>query len=452
MLRRKHMETTLTEDRCTLTTTRTHATCFGVALLFLTLLGTAAQAAVLTVGQAGTPCVSSKYSTIGAAVAAASPGDTIAICPALYPEQLIITKPLKLVGITNTVSSTSTGAYGINRVLIQPALVDLQNLSYVSVITVKNTSRGDAREPGGRCEQQHRQRVQPYPVCRSLFNSSGKVDASAISGAELHDVTTCSGLFGNGFGVLVDSDGTLPGPFKVTIADNSIHDYEQDGIYVLGPGAGISPAVVNVDITANSISGIGPGSGTLQFGVFLNGAAGSIRDNHISEGTCGMLAVTDCVNLRSEGVTLRSVQAGTEVDGNVITNAQSGIFINGVVQASITNNVISNIDGYDGIDVEGLTNSQIQGNRIFNALPITNESCGVYEFSGTGDSGNTITGNAVNDAYCGVGYVTADAVESGIYLNTLYTTFNTDLNPDGLPPAEPGQSTSGAAVRVRSSH
>jgi len=64
----------------------------------------------------------------------------------------------------------------------------------------------------------------------------------------------------------------------------------------------------------------------------------------------------------------------------------------------------------------------------------------VYEVSGTGDMGNTIADNSVNDAYCGVGYVTVDAVESGTYFNTLYTSFNTDLNPSGLPLMEPGQS------------
>jgi nitrous oxidase accessory protein NosD len=446
------MQNTFIEAGCALRTIRKHATNIGVALWVSTLLGTAAQAAVLTVGQAGTPCVNPKYSTIGAAVAAASPGDTIAICPALYQEQLTIGKPLTLVGTTNSVSSSETGPYGIDRVYIQPALTASQGSSYVSVITVMNTSGVTIENLAIDASNNTVSGCSPTLSDVYFLNASGKVAVSALSGAELPDVTTCSGLFGNGFGVLVDTDGTRPGPFNVTIEQNSIHDYEQDGIYVVGPGAGLSPAVVNVNITANSISGIGPGSGTLQFGVFLNGAAGEIKGNHISEGTCGTLAFTDCVNLRSEGVTLRSVQAGTVVDGNVITNAQSGIFINGVVQASITNNVISNIEGYDGIDVEGLTNSQIQGNKIFNALPIDNYSCGVYEFSGTGDMGNTIANNAVNDAYCGVGYVTADAVESGTYVDTLYTTYNTDLSPDGLPPVEPGQPAPKTAVRVRSSH
>ena len=53
-------------------------------------------------GKPNSPCPNAQYSTIAVAITAASPGDEIDICPAVYPEQLIITKPLKLVGITKT--------------------------------------------------------------------------------------------------------------------------------------------------------------------------------------------------------------------------------------------------------------------------------------------------------------------------------------------------------------
>jgi hypothetical protein len=100
---------------------------------------------------------------------------------------------------------------------------------------------------------------------------------------------------------------------------------------------------------------------------------------------------------------------GTDKNGqhNVITNAQSGIFINGANDARITANLISNIDVYDGIDIQGtasglFTNSRIDGNTIFNVvvLSIANESCGIAEFTGTFVSGNTISHTTVNDAYC----------------------------------------------------
>jgi hypothetical protein len=415
------------------------------ALPFLGMAYITGQAqTVLTVGQPGTPCPSAQYATIGAAVAAAAPGDTIAICPALYPEQLIVAMPLTLVGL-DVVTASKEGKYGVNRVLIQPTLTDLQSLPYEAVITVMNTSGVTIRNLAIDASLNSVSGCSPTLADVAFFNSSGAVETSALSGAELQDVSTCSGLFGNGFGVLVDNDGRLPGPCNVSVSQNSIHDYEQDGIYVLGPGSGVSSAVVNVTIAGNSISGVGPASGTLQFGVFLNGAVGYITGNRISEGLCGPLTLSDCYNLRSEGITLRSVGAGTVVDGNIINNVQSGIFINGVTQAKITNNVIGNVEGLDGMDIEGLTGSLIDGNLIFNAFPVSNESCGIWEYSGTGDAGNTISNTTVNDAYCGVEYVTADTVKPGTYFNTLYTTFNGDLNPNGLPPTEPGQPSAGPA-------
>jgi hypothetical protein len=56
----------------------------------LTLGGGTAQAAVLTVGN-GPSCFGT-YATINAAIAAASPGDTIEVCPGLYVEQVNVYK------------------------------------------------------------------------------------------------------------------------------------------------------------------------------------------------------------------------------------------------------------------------------------------------------------------------------------------------------------------------
>ena len=90
----------------------------------------AALAATLTVGKPNTPCPNAKYTTIADAIKAAASGDVIEICPALYPEQLAIDKPLILRGIT---------VQGINRVLIQPSPVVAAG-SAAAVITVANTT------------------------------------------------------------------------------------------------------------------------------------------------------------------------------------------------------------------------------------------------------------------------------------------------------------------------
>jgi hypothetical protein len=274
-----------------------------------------------------------------------------------------------------------------------------------------------------------------------FYNSSGKLLNSTISGAQLGNPQSCTTLFpGNGFGVQVDTATGQTGPFSVSISGNSIHDFNRDGVLVNG-------SRITAEISGNAISGVGPSTGYNQFGVFIaNGAVGHVNHNTISQGNCGSIAFLACVSVRSEGVVFRSAGDTSVVDSNVISNVQSGIFLNGANNVQITNNVIMNIDALDGIDIQGsaagyFTNSVISGNTISHVFPISSyasvnfASCGINEYSGTGVAMNILVDNIVNDAYCGVAYVTADQVFSGTYMNVLYATLNEDLYPTAFPPA-----------------
>jgi hypothetical protein len=413
--------------------TQTHV---GLALLFLVTFGATSSGKTLIVGQPGTPCPNAQYTTITDAVKVANAGDVVAICPALYPEQLIITMPLTLRGLT---------VDGVGRVLLQPSLVaGFGGLPFEAVIAVTNTH--DVTVENLAIDASKNTVVGCAGATLAgihYYNASGRVENNAIFGAEVADPQSCGLLPASGFGVQVDAD--QPGPFCVSVKDNSIHDYTRNGVYVTGAG-------VTARIENNTISGVGPAVGTFQFGVFvLNGAVGLISRNVISEGLCGTLSLTDCISLRSEGVTLRAVGDGTEVSNNVITNAQSGIFINGVNHIRVTDNLIGNIEGADGIDMQGTSNSLIDANTIFNAGPVSaaprgsgfvNISCGVLEAPGAGTAGgleedNQISHTTVNDAYCGVGHVATTHVESGKYSNTLYTVLASDSTSFPPPPVEP---------------
>jgi nitrous oxidase accessory protein NosD len=68
-----------------------------------------------TAGAAGTSCATAAYSTINAAVAAASKGDTVVACAGTYTEDVVIQIPLTLIGESATINAagltgTSTGA------------------------------------------------------------------------------------------------------------------------------------------------------------------------------------------------------------------------------------------------------------------------------------------------------------------------------------------------------
>jgi nitrous oxidase accessory protein NosD len=401
-----------------------------LTLLFLAVACATSSAATRVVGKPNTACPHAQYTTITAAVNAADPGDVIEICPALYPEQLIISKPLTLRGIATHVNLTQflPCCNLVDRILLQPALTDLQALPFESVITVMNAEDVTIDNLAIDASQNTVASCDIALSAVHFFNASGRLKNSAIFGAQLPNPQNCATFFGNGFGVVVDS--TEPGPFHVQIRDNSIHDYQRDGIEASNAG-------VKVEVEGNSISGLGPASGVNQFGIFLlNGAVGEVEGNVITEGLCGTLSITDCVSLRSEGVVLRSVGDGVVVDHNVINHVQSGIFLNGVNRARISNNLIGNIDALDGIDMQGTSNSVVDGNTIFNATPLDNLSEGVFEADDGVEAKNVISNNTVNDAYCGVVFVSTSRVSGGRYFNVLYPELLSNGQP-GPPPTEP---------------
>lgn len=396
-------------------------------LLFLVACCGLSHAAILIVGPAG--CPNAAYATIGAAISAASAGDEIDICPGTYPEQLVIIHPVTLRGLSEN---------GINRVLLQPTtMYNVGTFSFQAVISVVNT-QGVVID--GLAIDASLNTVTGCTVTLAgvhFYNSSGAVVNNAISGAQLPNPQSCTTLFpGNGFGIQVDTATGQTGPFSVSISGNSIHDFNRDGILVNGAG-------ITADISGNTISGVGPSTGYNQFGVFIAlGAVGHVTHNTFSQGNCGSIALPACVVVRSEGVVFRAAGDGSVVDSNFIANVQSGIFLNGANNVQITNNVIMNVDAMDGIDIQGsaagyFTNSVISGNTISHVFPISGHSCGIWEYSGTGVAMNLILNNTINDTYCGVAYVTADQVYSGVYTNVLYATLNRDLYPVFPPAVEP---------------
>jgi hypothetical protein len=282
-------------------------------------------------------------------------------------------------------------------------------------------------------------------------NASGTVDSVSISGARLSNPRSCATLFpGNGFGIQIDQDSGSTASQRVSVFNSSIQDFTRNGILAAGSGE-------TVDLESNVIAGIGPASGTFQFGVFLaNGATGVIAGNTITQGTCGALSIDDCFGVRSEGVVLRSAGDGVVIAGNTISNVQSGVFVNGAKNVRVTGNAINNVDALSAIHIQGSISGAYLGNRIVHVGPITadssinEEGCGINSVSGAGNSANTIRGNLVNDAYCGVAYVTGDRVQDNIYLNTLYETLNGDNYPDAFPPAvEPGQAALAPQYRIQ---
>jgi hypothetical protein len=191
------------------------------------------RANTLIVGQAGTPCPNRQYNTIGAAISAAQSGDTVQICPALYPEQLLITKPLTIQGITQQ---------GVGRVLIEPpTLTDTVlpapagDLGFMAVISVVNTTGVSIANLAIDASKNTVAGCTPGLAGIHFFNASGSVEGNAISGTALNPQTGCTTLFpGNGAGVQADQNDT--NSHQIIVLNNSIHDFGRNGVLVSGAG------------------------------------------------------------------------------------------------------------------------------------------------------------------------------------------------------------------------
>jgi hypothetical protein len=402
---------------------RTMLTSFVILCLAM-VLGTAAAAEsgfaqparLVSVNQ--NICPTATYTSIQSAVDASAPGDTINVCPGLYDEQLVISKPLTIRGVA---------VNHLDRALIQPSAPVPDSSDNLAVVTVQNTDDVHLENMAVDASKNTVSSCAPILSAVHFFNAGGEVEHDAISGAKITNPAGCATLFGNGFGVLLESTGA--GPLRVSVEDSSIHDYSKEGVRGIGNG-------LTARVKGNVISGVGPAGGFFfQFGIFvLNGAVAQITGNQITEGDCGALSLTDCINARSEGVVLRAVGDGSVVEQNVITRAQAGIFVNFANKAQIRHNLIANITGLDGIDAQGMSNSVLDGNTIFNATPVANQSCGIFESPGPGTAGgieadNKIVNTLVNDAFCGVAYVPTSSVKSGQYYNVMYTAFRSDQGP-----------------------
>jgi hypothetical protein len=406
----------------------------AVAVSFCSILfGSAAWGKTLTVGKPNTPCPTPGYTTITDAINAAASGDTIEVCPALYPEQLTIMKPITIRGI---------GQSGVGRVLIQPTGISPDiSLTYASVIMVLYTQNVSLVNLTVDASANKISGCSPLLSGIHFYDSSGTVDSVTTTGTSLGNQTSCTTLFpGNGFGVEIDQDSTSKAAYSVEVRNSSISDFSRSGILAMGAG-------ITVNIQNNWIAGMGPSTGVNQFGVFLaNGTVGRVSGNTITQGNCGSIAILDCFNLRSEGVVLRSVGDGVVVENNTINNVQAGVFVNGANKAVVTGNSVANVDALSAIHIQGGTSGLYENNRILHVGPLTTdtafdeEGCGINDVSGTGSMNNQIHSNFIADAYCGVAYVTGDQFGGNSFVNTLYETLDEDNYPDTFPPpVEPGQ-------------
>jgi parallel beta-helix repeat protein len=301
------------------------------------------------------------FSTIQAAVNASPFNTTILVCPGTYPEQVVISQPLTLQGVT----------YGTGN---------------AAVITV----------PGGGLVKNGTSTLFGPVSAQLLVENTVGVTVSdiAIDGAG----GTCAAGANREVGILftnvgVPIDGTSAGKIQNVVVRN---------ISACGLGEGIASDNSYMTISSNSVHNVDLSC------VNIGGGNNSVTSNGIQ----------GCVN----GVVLNYTPASTIVSKNALSSLVyngNGVFVNYGAKAQVTSNSVDASPGplFYGILLNGSTSgTMVTGNKVsangygivlFNASgsivqgnSVSNAYLALYDTYSFG--GNVVTKNTVNEASFGV--------------------------------------------------
>lgn len=330
------------------------------------------------------------YATIQAAVNAAPNAGIVLVCPGTYPEQVSISKPLTLKGVTDGTSNAAiitVPGGGLVPNATQPTYfggpvsgqVVVQNTSGVTVsnLTIDGTGGGclypTAIRQGG---------VVAYNVGNTIISNT----------TVRHQVTSCQ----TGEGILADTS-------SITISSNLIHDIDRTAIFV---AAGVG-TVQNNNVERSAIYGIA---------LYL-GNKGVVSGN----------TVTNVFAFNLESAILLQATSNSIVSKNVLLSSPASYIIGiWAYQGSSGNTIVSNSVsdfGY-GIVLQGASNTVVQTNKLSELF-----YDGIYEDTSLG--GNNITKNTVNEATYGI-FTDSSVGGDTLVPNTFYNTVTTI---DPTPPS-----------------
>lgn len=346
-----------------------------MALCLLSFGATHGRAATLTVDDDHMQCPSAGFTSIQAAVTAASPGDKINVCPGTYHEQVMITKSLTIQGIEvagqnlATIMPIGVVANSFSLASGNPiaaiVLVDGADKVNLSNLTVDGASNGI-----NGCS----------PNLMGIYyrNASGKVDSVAVKNIKLSSFD-----FGcqSGLAIFVQSGGG--GQSKVDITNSSVHDYQKNGITANEAGS-------EVNIKGNAVTGVGPTPQIAQNGIQIGfGAKGTVDSNSVINHIYSPCTLSGCSDA-SANILIAGADT-VKVTKNTTGNAQLNIYYEGN-KGEVSNNTIFQSLVFDGIDLIGNQNKAIN-NSISNS-----EGSGIFVMGDKNDANS----NTINETPVGI--------------------------------------------------
>jgi hypothetical protein len=351
-----------------------------------------AQAANYEVGT----CIANlpKYGSIQLAVNSVPPGSTILVCPATYFEQVTISRPLTLRGVSSNnqdrpVIAAPPNGLTINVTSITGANVAAQVLVQ-NVVPPGNVNLTGITVDGSRAE---------VSGCSFSAELAGIFYASGTSGTINEMTTRYQQLTSCGYGIWIEN-GAGPNQ-SITVENNSVHDVTWEGIFAI---SNQTPSTLAATIKGNFVNGkvynqttdievfgiTGAITGNVVTGGILgivsgNGSNGSpltISGNDVADTFGGGIAIDDGVTVTGNKISNVSValsfggsgiSPGPTVTGNTIKNTKSAIAMNCIPNVTVKSNTLN--DSQFAYDHVPTANSGLGVNSLYNIDTVTASTC-----------------------------------------------------------------------------
>jgi hypothetical protein len=370
---------------------------YALIINLIAVLAIPAMSQTLVVGTCKTS--NHQYTTIQSAVNAAPANATILVCPGTYPEQVVITRPLTLKGISVPPLNNPTIAGPSSGVTIGPIQPVTEEVASIIAVDTHGTP-GSVNIQGiivdGRTACQNRDELTGI----LYVSTSGTIHDSIIQTMD----PACSDS-----GIWVENDNSWP--MMVTAKNNVIKNI--DGGYGIKALSGPSSSGLNFQVQDNMISAVGAGA---IFGTNGNGVRAS--GNSI-EPLGEAMIVDDASTVDHNVITIGPQDVALLIDGNgssitnntiTIGSASIGIGIdNANSTASVTlNRIIGNSDQPTATGIFVLSpNVSIRSNTLGNLSDGIELPC----------SGKQVSSNNIFDTTVGIDGVPAGASLSNNFFN-----------------------------------
>ena len=377
------------------------------------LLAQTTQASTVQVGGCKTGLTN--FTKIQDAVNAVPPGSTIDVCPGTYPEQVIIIQKVTIVGVpagsldAAVVSVPASGLVANGTDIFGNSVAAQIFVQNATGVTISHITVDGSNNQLNSCGS-------PNPIGIYYQNSGG-----AITDNVTRNQIMAPGLQGCQLGLAINVESNSGTPV-VNISNNSVRNYDKNGITVSGPGTGGGP---NVTVSANTVIGLGATSVTAQNGIQIGlGASGKVMGNNVADD------IFTGPTFGSSGI-LIFASSGITVSGNVVDSTQLGIVpatdptFGPADNTFINANHIGGTQTFDAIDLCS-NNDTAELNIIYgsaeSAIHVDDECPG----PGSTPSGNNnvVRTNTINEACAGIllGSGTGNTIGSNTFFNVVNIT------------------------------